>query len=56
MDRQLPRLPRWSPNQAKRRLQASQALRFEAARWRWTRTAPADAGWLAPWRSAWPRS
>ena len=38
MDRQLPRLPRWSPNQAKRRLQASRALRFEASRWRWTRT------------------
>jgi hypothetical protein len=38
MDRQLPRLPRWSPNQAKRRLQASRELRFEASRWRWTRT------------------
>jgi hypothetical protein len=38
MDRQLPRLPRWSPNQAKRRLRASRALRFEASRWRWTRT------------------
>jgi hypothetical protein len=38
MDRQLPRLPRWSPSQAKRRLQASRALRFEASRWRWTRT------------------
>ena len=38
MDRQLLRLPRWSPNQAKRRLQASRALRFEASRWRWTRT------------------
>jgi hypothetical protein len=38
MDRQLPRLPRWSPDEAKRRLQASRALRFEASRWRWTRT------------------
>ena len=38
MDRQPPRLPRWSPNEAKRRLQASRALRFEASRWRWTRT------------------
>lgn len=38
MDRQLPRLPRWSPNEAKRRLDASRALRFEDSRWRWTRT------------------
>jgi hypothetical protein len=38
MDRQLPRLPRWSPDEAKRRLQASRTLRFEASRWRWTRT------------------
>ena len=38
MDRQLPRLPRWSPDEAKRRRQASRALRFEASRWRWTRT------------------
>jgi hypothetical protein len=38
MDRQLPRLPRWSPNEAKRRLHASRALRFEASRWQWTRT------------------
>ena len=37
-DRQLPRLPRWSPNEARRRLHASRALRFEASRWRWTRT------------------
>ena len=45
MDRQLPRLPRWSPDKARRRLQASRALRFEAARWRWTRT-PTGRRWL----------
>jgi hypothetical protein len=52
MDRQLPRLPRWSPNEAKRRLHASRALPFEASRWRWTRTRTAVGYWLAPWRSA----
>ena len=35
---QPPSLPRWSPAEARRRLRASRAVRFEASRWEWTRT------------------
>jgi hypothetical protein len=38
MSREPSRLPGWSPGEARRRLRASRALRFEATRWRWTRT------------------